>query len=510
VTWPKIELSAASSGKSDALALAWFQESPGEKKTSPPSLVYEGKRHKEIDALQALLRQSRHFFAKKSEVNMLRYYPLWNDSNVCLLGAGAASKFTAETARQVGAALYLLQKKERLPKVSLQTDSLFSKVSEEKLPYFVQAFCEGYWMAGHEFRDLKKEDPEIFYPQALEFAGLKSEPLTQMVKKANVLAKAVHFARCLGDRPGNVLTPTEFGKLCQKMAKEAGLKCSVWGRSEIEKAKMGLFLGVSKGSEEDPRFIILEHRGGKKGDRPIALVGKGITFDSGGISLKPALRMEEMKYDMMGAATVAGVAQAVAELDLPVNLMCFIATCENMPDGRAQKPGDVARSLSGKTVEIINTDAEGRLILGDALEYAQKFNPEAIIDFATLTGAVVDALGTVTSGIMGNSPALIERIKEKAVETAERVWELPLYEEYEEDLRSHVADIKNSGIREAGSSKGGTFLKFFVDPKFPWVHCDIAGTSWNRRDANYHPQKYGAGVMIRLMTRLIEDWKPLK
>jgi len=221
--------------------------------------------------------------------------------------------------------------------------------------------------------------------------------------------------------------------------------------------------------------------------------------------------MEEMKYDMMGAAVVAGTLQAVAELKLPVNVVGFIAAAENMPSGSAQKPGDVARSLTGKTVEITNTDAEGRLILADTLEYVQKyFQPQAIIDFATLTGAVVDALGKVTSGIMGTHAELIGRIKDASNYTGEKVWELPLLEEYEEDLKSPVADIRNSGVREAGSSKGGMFLKFFVDSKYPWVHCDIAGTAYSRTDANYYPPKYGAGVMVRLVTRLLETWKPLR
>ncbi len=217
-----------------------------------------------------------------------------------------------------------------------------------------------------------------------------------------------------------------------------------------------------------------------------------------------------MKYDMMGAAAVVGIFQAVSELNLPVNLQGFIAATENMPGGRAQKPGDVAKSISGKTVEIINTDAEGRLILADALEYAQKNNPQAIFDFATLTGAVVDALGTTACGIMGNHPELISRLKASSLRTAERVWELPLFEEFEDDLKSNVADIKNTGVREAGSSKGGTFLKFFVDKKFPWAHCDMAGAAYHRKDVNYHPSKYGSGVMIRLMVDLLESWKPLK
>ncbi len=521
--FPKIEL-ASSSSPADATVLGFFQgegdskaslvaNDKSEKKDKSPSAsgpLYVGKKAKELEPLMDKLKKSRHFFGKKNETSLLRYYPFAAQENVMLLGLGAPRRFTSEIARQAGAATLLGQRRERLSSIELVGDSVFGKVSDKSLPDYLQAFCEGYWLAGYEYKELKKEEKEPFEIKGLRISGMKSAALERSVKTAEVLAKAVSFARFLGDRPGNFLTPTEFAKQASTMAKEVGLKCTVWGQQEIEKQKMGLFLGVAKGSEEEPKFIILEHSGSKKKANPIVLVGKGITFDSGGISLKPALRMEDMKYDMMGAAAVAGIMRAVSELKLPLNVVGIIATCENMPDGKAQKPGDVARSRSGKTVEIINTDAEGRLILADALDYAQSLEPEAIIDFATLTGAVVDALGTVVSGIMGTHSELLSRIKSSAEVTGERVWELPLFEEYEEDLKSIVADIKNSGIREAGSSKGGTFLKFFMDPKYPWVHCDIAGSAYHRKDVNYHPAKYGAGVMVRLITHLLDNWKALK
>lgn len=511
---PRIEFSSAAKTKVGAAVLGWFQEeAPTEKaaeKGKPRQPVFVGKSNKEIESLLGQLRESKHFSGKKGEISVLRFFPFSGFPNLVLLGLGAEKKWTSEMARQAGGALLLAQKRERLPNLIVQADSIFGRVAKGELSYFVQAFCEGYLLAGYEYKDLKKEEKDAFRPEVLELTGPKMESQSEAGERARVLAEAVIFARSLGDRPANVLTPTEMANLAEKMAKEHGLRCTVWGKPQIEKEKMGLLLGVAKGSSEEPKFIILEHRGGKKGDKPVALVGKGITFDSGGISLKPAARMEDMKYDMMGAATVIGTMQAAADLKLPVNIIGLVATTENMPGGRAQKPGDIARSSNGKTVEIINTDAEGRLILADTLEYAQKQEPQAIVDFATLTGAVVDALGTVTTGIMGNHAGLIQRIKQASEVTAERVWELPLYEEYEEDLKSTIADYKNSGIREAGASKGGTFLKFFVDPKFPWVHCDIAGTAYHRKDVNYHPTKYGAGVMVRLLVEMLENWKPLK
>lgn len=507
---PKIEL-AASAGKADAIALAWIQDSSEKGKGGNPTFKYQRKSTKEIEDLQKKLKDSKHFFGKKNETSLLRFYSFDKFSNVVLFGLGTSARWTTESCRQAGAALFLIQRKERLSRVSVMTDGLFAGGDAKGLAYWYQAFCEGYWLAGYEYKDMKKAETDPFLPEGLELAGAKNAELQAAVDRAESLSEAVYFARSLGDRPGNVLTPTEFGKLVAKMSKEHGLKCTVWGRSEIEKEKMGLFLGVAKGSVEDPKFLIMEHKGGKKADKPVVLVGKGITFDSGGISLKPAARMEDMKYDMMGAAAVAGAMQAIADLKPSLNVVGIIAACENMPDGKAQKPGDVVKGRSGKTVEIINTDAEGRLILADALDYAQSLEPQAILDFATLTGAVVDALGSVTSGIMGTSPELIARVKESSAVTSERVWELPLFEEYEEDLKSNYADIKNSGIREAGSSKGGTFLKFFVDTaKYPWVHFDIAGAAYHRRDLNYAPQKFAAGVMVRLVAHLIENWRPLK
>lgn len=505
---PKITF-PSSAGKVDAAVLGWFQEEKDGDKSKKPGLPqYLGKRNKEIEELSALLKGSQHFFGRKGEASLLRFYGWGTQANTILLGLGSVKKWNAEFARQAGAALFLLQKRERISSAALVSESVFSQTPDKDLPLILQAFCEGYLMAGHEFRALKKEDPNLFSPSALEIVGVKAE--AKVASKATVLASAVNLARILGDRPANLLTPTDFAKAMEKMGKEHGLKVRVLGRSDMDKEKMGLLVGVAKGSVEEPKLIILEHRGGKKGEKPIALVGKGITFDSGGISLKPSNAMEDMKYDMMGAAAVAGIMQAAADLKLPFNIAGFIAAAENMPDGRAQKPGDVMRSMSGKSVEIINTDAEGRLVLADALEYVQKyFEPQAIVDFATLTGAVVHALGTITTGIMGTNRELLQRIKDAADVTGERVWELPLYDEYEEDLRSPVADIKNSGSREAGSSKGGTFLKYFVDGKYPWVHCDIAGSSYHRKDVNYHPAKYGAGVMVRLMAHLLEDWKPL-
>jgi leucyl aminopeptidase len=526
VKLPKIFLEGAKTESRPAiLTVGFFQPTPnkedkeskekkGKKESSTAAVqpIYKGKKTKESDALLNLLRESKHFGAKKNETSFFRFYPYGKYSGVALIGLGTLKAWNPEIARQAGAATLLLQKKEKVPHFALQAEAFFSEAKGSDSFLFLQAFCEGYLLAGYRYYDLLKEKKSDEEPElSLELVGVKGASQQKAVDRANAFAEAVNFARHLGDRPSNLLTPTEFANLVSQMCKEKGLKCTVLGKKEIEQQKMGLFLGVAQASAQEPKFLVMENAGGKKDDKPIVLIGKGITFDTGGISLKPADRMEDMKYDMMGAAAVAGTFHALGSLKVPRRIIGLIPLTENMPGGRAQKPGDVQRSMSGKTVEITNTDAEGRLVLADAIEYAQKeYEPQAILDFATLTGAVVVALGSVTTGIMGNSPSLIEQIRASSVETGEKVWELPLYDEYEDDMKSSFADYRNSGTREAGSSKAGTFLKFFVDKEIPWVHFDIAGAAYHRKDVNYHPHKFGAGVMVRLVTHLLEGWKTPK
>lgn len=516
---PQVSLSTAKVGDQDTLVVGCYQtkadakKAEGKKGAKPsasgaPKLNYIGAKSKEWDALLSKLNQSDHFSGRLSQTNFLRYYSLNGSQNTLLVGLGPIDDISNEAIRKIGGTLHAIQKSERIAVLKLAGDSFFKK--GKSVAAQLEALFEGYLLGSYQFNLLKKPKEDEFFPQGLEVLGISDAQTKAIPARTIEMAKAVNFARSLGDRPANYLTPTHLAEAVQASGKEYKYDVTVWGRSEIEKHKMGLFLGVARGSEQEPKFIIMKYQGGKKSDKPVALVGKGVTFDAGGISLKPAAKMEEMKYDMMGSAAVAGTMQAIAALKLPINVIAFIGAAENMPDGKAQKPGDVASSSSGKTVEIINTDAEGRLILADALEYAQTFEPQAIIDFATLTGAVIVALGSVTSGIMGNHPELLKRIKDASALTDERVWELPLYKEYDDELRSNFADIKNSGGRDAGSSQGGCFLKFFVDPKFPWVHCDIAGTAWGRKDANYLSGKYGTGVMVRTMTQLLANWKPLR
>jgi leucyl aminopeptidase len=301
----------------------------------------------------------------------------------------------------------------------------------------------------------------------------------QGLKHGQGIVTGASLTRDLGNLPSNICTPTYLAKTAQQMARvhRGQLKVRVLDESEIRKLKMGSFLSVTAGSDEPPRLIVLEYRGGKVKDKPIALVGKGITFDTGGISIKPSAAMDEMKYDMCGAATVLGVFKSALALKLPVNLVGIIPTCENMPSGKATKPGDIVKSMSGQTIEVLNTDAEGRLILCDALTYSRRFEPKAVVDIATLTGACVVALGNQYSGLFSNDDELSTALTQAGKRSEDGAWPMPSDEEYLDQLKSNFADIANVGGREGGAITAACFLgKFTKDLK--WAHLDIAGTAW--------------------------------
>lgn len=291
------------------------------------------------------------------------------------------------------------------------------------------------------------------------------------------IASGMALAKDLGNLPGNVCTPSYLADQARGLAEEHGLAVQVLERADMERLNMGSLLSVAKGSDEPPKFIILEYKGGGKEDKPVVLVGKGITFDSGGISLKPGADMDEMKYDMSGAASVLGAIKAAAMLRLPLNVVGLIPSCENLPSGRANKPGDVVTSMSGQTIEILNTDAEGRLILCDAMTYAERFEPAAVVDIATLTGACVIALGHVATGLLANDDGLARELLHAGETAYDRCWQLPLWDDYQEQLKSNFADMANIGGRPAGTITAACFLSRFAK-RYDWAHLDIAGTAW--------------------------------
>ena len=325
------------------------------------------------------------------------------------------------------------------------------------------------------------------------------------VKKAQIIGESVCFARDLGNHPANILTPTYLANESKRIAKANNMKCTITDVSKFEEMGLGSFYGVARGAKEPAKMIIVEYNGGSKSQKPIALVGKGLTFDTGGISLKPGARMDEMKFDMCGSATVMGVMNAVSILQPKINIIFAIGSTENMPGSDAQRPGDIVTAYNGKTIEVLNTDAEGRLVLADVLSYVDKnYNPEFMIDFATLTGAVLVALGHRASGLMGNDDKLINKIKKSSIATSEKVWELPLWDEYSKDIQGKYADIQNLGKAGAGTITAGAFLKEFVGDT-PWCHLDIAGTAWGPKEPEYQPKVGATGVAVRLIYHLLEN-----
>ncbi len=357
------------------------------------------------------------------------------------------------------------------------------------------------------FKSKKNEFDKIDGLHVIPLAGESEEELEERLNAVRLLRTATQLARDLANRPANDLTPEALASAVREMSEDvAGLRITVMGVKELQKEKMGGILGVAQGSVEEPRLIVIEHRP-KKPKKSVVLVGKGVTFDSGGISIKPAKGMESMKYDMAGAATVIGIMRAVAQLELPLKVVGLVPAAENMPSGMALKPGDIITTASGKTVEVDNTDAEGRLLLADALHYAERFNPDIIIDFATLTGACVVALGHEAAGLMSNDEELTAALRKIGDTVGERVWPLPLYDEYLSYLKSDWADLKNTGSRWGGVVTAGTFLSQFVPNKVAWAHLDIAGVGYHEREHNGLPvgaSGFGVTLVVNFLQHLLK------
>jgi len=323
----------------------------------------------------------------------------------------------------------------------------------------------------------KKTDPRPLAHVELLAAARDAAAAARGLRQGEAIGAGVSLAKDLGNLPGNVCTPTFLAEQAKKIAKEWKLGVDVLERRDMEKLGMGSLLSVAQGSRQPPKMIVLHYAGGAKKAKPVVLVGKGITFDTGGISLKPGAEMDEMKFDMCGAASVLGALRACAEMKLKLNVVGIIPTTENMPGGAATKPGDIVTSMSGQTIEVLNTDAEGRLILCDALTYAERFEPEAVVDIATLTGACVIALGHVASGLYSNKDALARELLAAGDDAYDRAWHMPLWDDYQEQLKSNFADMANIGGRPAGSITAACFLSRYAK-KFDWAHLDIAGTAW--------------------------------
>ncbi len=369
-----------------------------------------------------------------------------------------------------------------------------------------QAMVEGALLGLYQFNVYRTEgnaDKKLTSITFVVDGQARKRRVEHAARWGQTIAEATMFVRDLCNHPANVVTPTYIAKEATKIARASQVRCTVFDRGQIQRIGMGALLGVARGSHEPPKFIILEYRGGPKNQRPIALVGKTVTFDSGGISIKPADNMDHMKADMTGGAVVLAALRTAAQKRLPLNIIGIIPATENMPGGSATKPGDILTSLSGKTIEVINTDAEGRLILADGLTYATRYNPSVLVDIATLTGACVVALGNVAIGVLGNNEALIQELKDAGEESGERAWQLPLWEDYYDSIKSDVADVKNTGGRPGGTITAAAFLSKFIG-KSVWAHLDIASTDWSDSEKAYI-SKGATGIGVRLLIQFLRN-----
>ena len=426
-------------------------------------------------------------------------------SRVLVMGLGKPGEFTLDRVRIVSAEAVKQLRRTGARQVGTIVHGAGAQTGARgfNAAQATQALSEGAVLGLYRFRRYKREPEdakEIEVLTVVERDREKGRAMAEAVRRGRVVAEATNAARDLVNEPGNTLTPAELARRVKGLAGRAGVRCQVFGPRELRRLGARALLGVARGSQEPPRLIALEYRSGRRGGPHLGLVGKGITFDSGGISIKPAENMEAMKGDMAGAAAAAAATLAIAQLTLPIHVTTVVPATENLPSGAALKPGDILRAMSGKTIEVINTDAEGRLVLADALHYACSRKVTHLVDVATLTGACVVALGTLNSGAFSNNQALLDKVLAAGRAAGEKIWPMPMDVEYDELIKSDIAEIKNTGGRKGGAVTAAKFLQHFVGDT-PWVHLDIAGTFEADKEKGYQP-KGGTGVMVRTLVNL--------
>jgi leucyl aminopeptidase len=420
-----------------------------------------------------------------------------------LVGLGKRQKASTETIRRASATAVKEAQKFKVAAVTVGTNGNLALEAEAA----AQAFAEGFELGAYRFWRYRTglSDEQTFQVERAVVFSETDERTSAGVVAGQIIARGVNFARDLVNGPGYAMHPPELGEEAVKLGKRLGLKVTVLDMAELTEQGFGGILAVGKGSEHEPRFIVMEYGEANTGTPTICLVGKGLTFDSGGLSLKPAEAMETMKSDMGGAAAVYGAMQVVAELKLPLHVVGLVSAAENMPSSNAYRPGDIVKTLSGKTIEVLNTDAEGRIILADALYYAQRYHPAAIVELSTLTGAIIIALGSHATGMVGTDQALMDRLSKAGEVSGERVWQLPLWDEYHQMVKSEIADLKNLAGRPAGSITAGAFLAAFVG-NYPFAHLDIAGTAWVDRPTKPYDTLGGTGVGVRLLAEFLRNY----
>ncbi|MEE8482021.1 MAG: leucyl aminopeptidase [Acidiferrobacterales bacterium] len=476
---------------SDCLILPVFA---GGELLPPAKSVDEDSSEKLLDIIN-----SGDMEGKKGQTLLLHNVAGVSSKRVLLVGAGELEKFDADAFRAVAASAATQLNKTASTSAVFALEGL--NVANQDIAWKLRHVAEIFENSRYTFQKMKSAPEETRHPLTEVIFCFPQEGdqkiNTHALQQGHAVAMGAALAKDLGNMPGNICTPTYLAEQAVALADTYGMKAEVLEESDMESLGMGALLSVSRGSRQPAKLIIVSYQGGKKNDAPVVLVGKGLTFDAGGISIKPAANMDEMKYDMCGGASVLGTLKAIGELKLPINVIGVIPSSENLPDGEANKPGDVVTSMSGQTIEILNTDAEGRLILCDALTYSERFKPAVVIDIATLTGAVVVALGAHATGLMGNDDALAEDLLAAGNYTCDRAWRLPIWEQYQGQLDSNFADMANIGGRQAGAITAACFLSRYTKD-YKWAHLDIAGTAWKSGKA-----KGATGRPVALLTQFL-------
>ena len=462
---------------------------------------------KALDGAITQLISDGEIKGKKGETTLIHTFGKIPASRVVVLGLGKSDEFDVEVVRKtMGSACRYLRKLDIRKAATVAHGAGVGGLNSADAG---QGLAEGSLLGLYRFKTYLTKNPEENAREldellVVEMDQNKVSSLEGGIARGRIIAEAAMIARDMVNEPANVMTPTRMSDAARQVSEEHGLELKVIDRDDMKEMGMGAFLGVAQGSDEPPKLIVLKYEGDPNNpENNLGLIGKGITFDTGGISIKPAANMEDMKGDMAGGASVIAAMQAIGQLKPKINVTGMVAATENMPGGSAQRPGDVVRSMSGKTVEVINTDAEGRLVLSDALHYAREMGITKLVDIATLTGAIIIALGHACSGAMTNNQELMDKVTKAGMATGERIWQLPMYDEYKEQLKSNVADMKNVGGRPAGSITAAQFLSEFVEDT-PWVHLDIAGTFLSSEESGY-VVKGGTGVPTRALIDLTLD-----
>ena len=492
----KITLSPSSAAQTETECLAVVALDHGEK----------DKPDAAVSAADKALQQAAGDIISSGDVTGKNFEITWlpkpnglKAKRLLLVGGGKVKKFSPPDLRKLAGAAVRALKSRNLHHLAFATPD---GIPVEQA---VRAIVEGALVGDFDSDTYKSDRKNQTIESLTVIASGDQAQLQRALEEATIVGESQNFTRDLVNEPSNRMTPTILAQRAQAMCKEVGLKCEVLGGDKIQEMKMGAFWGVAQGSDEPPALIVMRYEPAGAPEKPVlGLVGKGITFDTGGISIKPADGMEKMKYDMAGGATMIGVMRAIALLKPKVKVIGIVCATENMPSGKAQKPGDIQTAMSGKTIEIINTDAEGRLVLADGLCYARQLGCTHLIDAATLTGAVVVALGYANAGIFASDDAFYDRFKNAVDKSGEKMWRLPLGDEYLDAMRSSIADLQNTGGRWGGASTAAAFLKEFAEDT-PWIHLDIAGTAW-MEDAKPWIAKGPSGIAVRSLIELARDF----